>query len=784
MAQIKYIGSNADHLYNDGDQVETDILNYVKEHKKNEYWDILSKDSRWPVFYHLSDMRENILNWYDFKPEADILEIGAGMGAVTGLLCEKAKSVISVELTHRRAEVIYNRYTEYDNLTILVGNFNEMEFMQKFDYITLIGVLEYAPGFTTDGEPATFIRKIKSLLKPGGKLLIAIENRFGLKYWCGAGEDHTGQPYDGINGYPENKDVRTFSRTELTDLLDECGLRKHRFYYPLPDYKLPQVIYSDEYLPKHKISSKIRQYYLGEPLLLADEGKLYRDVIENEAFPFMANSFFVECSEEENAEKHPIFALFTPERKEEYRITTKIYSDDTVRKYAVFPQGEEHLKRIYDHQSLYKGDNLEPYRMADGYLEMPFICADESLEDILCRLIRNGDIENTKRWMNRFYDEVILKSSDLTGEADQRVLEHGFLDLTFENCFISGDRFSLFDQEWMEDHISPEFIMFHAIRVLYWQNPDLEEFVPFETMILFYIGSTKNIPAFTQHNIDILMRVYSITNALNFLDANKGIPERDALAKLKQSELAKETICSFFFDDGNGFSEEKSQKIKIDTSLPDILISEEVRIPAGCKTVRIDPGEGFQCAISDVSFSYDDNTLTYQIVSGFRLNEIIVFPTEDPQLLVRLPETEDGEPILKAKMRVRYYSLKDPLFSCIYDKERETEEQIRNIRKVYVHKLIEKTEEYETDLRNIHEQVSELTDRCAHFEQEYNRISHSFCWKMTKPIRVILDGSKKRLRKCKRLNLAILGAKWRRQYGEQEAQRLKEEYIKWNYQEK
>ncbi len=73
MAEIRYIGKDTENLYNDGDQVETDILRYTEGHSGEDYWDVLHQDSRWPVFYHLTDMRENILNWYDFKPEADVL---------------------------------------------------------------------------------------------------------------------------------------------------------------------------------------------------------------------------------------------------------------------------------------------------------------------------------------------------------------------------------------------------------------------------------------------------------------------------------------------------------------------------------------------------------------------------------------------------------------------------------------------------------------------------------------------------------------------------------------
>ena len=88
------------------------------------------------------------------------------------------------------------------------------------------------------------------MLKPNGKLLIAIENKYGLKYWCGAREDHTAIPFDGLNQYILSKTAQTFSRQELADLVKNAGFENSFFYYPLPDYKFPQVIYSDEYLPK------------------------------------------------------------------------------------------------------------------------------------------------------------------------------------------------------------------------------------------------------------------------------------------------------------------------------------------------------------------------------------------------------------------------------------------------------------------------------------------------------------------------------------------------------
>ena len=140
------------------------------------------------------------------------------------------------------------------NLEIMVGNFNVVaeKMEERFDYVTLIGVLEYAKSYIGKDNPyPEYLEKINRLLKPGGKkFLIAIENRLGLKYFAGCREDHVGREFVGIEGYPGIDFVETFSKPELEQMLQENGFSKFKFYYPYPDYKFPAVIYSDEYLPK------------------------------------------------------------------------------------------------------------------------------------------------------------------------------------------------------------------------------------------------------------------------------------------------------------------------------------------------------------------------------------------------------------------------------------------------------------------------------------------------------------------------------------------------------
>lgn len=284
--------------YCDGD-IEKEILNYMDEYDEKDFSKIFEKDIRWPVFYHLTSLRKNILNWYPFKENAEVLEIGAGMGAITGILCEKAGNVTSVELSKQRASAIAKRCKDKENLEIIVGNFNDIKFDKKFDYITLIGVLEYAPLYTNTENPFhDFLTYIKSLLKEDGKLLIAIENQFGIKYFSGANEDHTGKKYDGILGYENKNGIRTFGKEELQNILKNSGFGYTKFYYPMPDYKLPQRIFSDEYQPIDKILDYM-PYTSSNEILDFDEKEALKDIVKNNMFGFFANSFFVECSEQE-----------------------------------------------------------------------------------------------------------------------------------------------------------------------------------------------------------------------------------------------------------------------------------------------------------------------------------------------------------------------------------------------------------------------------------------------------------------------------------------------------
>ena len=150
MAELNLDYYTAKDHYSDGDIEET-LLKMAQEGKSFE--DLPEDEVSFPMVYHFSGLRENILSWYPLKETDSVLEIGAGCGAITGMLCRKAGHVTSVELSKRRADINYARNNDKENLTIMVGNLNDMTFPEKFDYVVVNGVLEYAMSFTEGKTP-------------------------------------------------------------------------------------------------------------------------------------------------------------------------------------------------------------------------------------------------------------------------------------------------------------------------------------------------------------------------------------------------------------------------------------------------------------------------------------------------------------------------------------------------------------------------------------------------------------------------------------------------------
>ena len=299
---LDYTNYSGIDLYSDG-IVEDELLDIVKKYSEYEFEKVIHDKKSWPILYHLSRVRGNIVEGLSITKDETVLEIGSGCGAITGTLANKAKHVTCIELSKKRSLINANRNKNKDNIEILVGNFEDVEknLKEQFDCITLIGVFEYAESYINDKEAyIAFLKIIMRHLKVNGKLVIAIENKLGMKYWAGALEDHVNRMFESIEGYASSSGVKTFTKMELEDMFKKCNLNKYTFYYPYPDYKLPSIIYSDEYLPK---VNELSQNIINEEaqgVSLFDEKLVFNTIINNKLFPLYSNSYLIVLEKEED----------------------------------------------------------------------------------------------------------------------------------------------------------------------------------------------------------------------------------------------------------------------------------------------------------------------------------------------------------------------------------------------------------------------------------------------------------------------------------------------------
>ena len=298
--------------YSDGDEVENRIAKVIEE---SEDISVLSNELKqhmidWPSTYHLSSKRANLMRPLkaSLTKSKDILEIGAGCGAITRYLGELGVNLLALEGSNRRAAITRSRTRDLENVTVLSESFDRFNTTQLFDVITLIGVLEYSNLFIKSKNPhLEMLQRVRKMLKPGGILIIAIENQFGLKYFAGSPEDHIGTPMIGIEGGYDSSQAKTFGREQLQKLIETADFPKTEFLAPYPDYKLPVSIltgkglFSSEFDAAALASQSVR-HDQQIPLITNFSMELtYPDLISNKFGLDMANSFLV-IAQTENKE--------------------------------------------------------------------------------------------------------------------------------------------------------------------------------------------------------------------------------------------------------------------------------------------------------------------------------------------------------------------------------------------------------------------------------------------------------------------------------------------------
>jgi 2-polyprenyl-3-methyl-5-hydroxy-6-metoxy-1,4-benzoquinol methylase len=253
----------------------------------------------WPAAVEAARERGHLLRGLALTPEHRVLEVGAGCGAVTRSLAERCGLVDAVELNFDRARLAALRLADCANARVLAGDVSAIPAQPAYDVIVIVGVLEYIGGHAHNGGRVEWLRALRGLLNPGGHLVCAIENRFGVSYLAGAPDDHTGLLFQGIEDHPVDFPARTFARRELEALFTGAGLDPTTLGV-FPDYRFPRFVFSNRLLdsPARSLAWQVPRFPTPPHrsharTAVLDEQRVWRGLVSNGMGIEFANSFLV-----------------------------------------------------------------------------------------------------------------------------------------------------------------------------------------------------------------------------------------------------------------------------------------------------------------------------------------------------------------------------------------------------------------------------------------------------------------------------------------------------------
>jgi 2-polyprenyl-3-methyl-5-hydroxy-6-metoxy-1,4-benzoquinol methylase len=456
--------------YSDGDSPEDTIIKLLgKSNNLSSSFHIAPQEySEWATRYHLCSERGNLLRAFNWEG-LEVLELGAGMGGVSRVLAESCKHLTLVEGSERRLTAAKLRLRDLKNWDDQCCNIADFETDKKFDVVCLIGVLEYSRIYV-EHDVTKFktpfhrvLLRAKELLKPEGVVVVAIENKLGLKYFSGCPEDHVGKNFEGLVGYSKNrKTAYTFSKKELETVLHESGFDSIKRFFPFPDYKIPNALLSENFIQKYGsvaaelASTNSPKSYVDPRLNLFPDFMVAKTLAEEGLLGEFSNSF--------------LFFGSSGDSKILDRVTST-FNSNTLAKYYTSRQGD----LIETDFVLTQKATLETRKRIVSTIQSTEIASGEfNHRNIESESVHTGTLLKHDLIRSLYLDGYDAFYSDFVKFLKWAVEKHGSdknpnslnglcLDGTISNCILDkNNQYKLFDLEWSQ--VSPIKLSYFIYR--------------------------------------------------------------------------------------------------------------------------------------------------------------------------------------------------------------------------------------------------------------------------------------------------------------------------------
>lgn len=441
----------------------------------------------------LREIPKGLLKWYPFRREEKILYIGTGVDACYELLAEQNQDVVCCAM-EQSVQPTWCR-----------------EHSACFDRIISIAGLEMVE------NPVEVLAGWKRLLMPQGCLLLGMNNRFGIRYFCGDRDPYTGRNFDGIENYRryavKKEDVltgRAYNKAELEDFLDVAGWKNRKFYSVFPNLEQPSFIFAEDFLPNEELNTRCFPMYHSPDTVFLEEEFLYSDLIKNDMFHKMANAYLIECHVDERTECSDIeHVTISLDRGKEDALFTMIHSSGIVEKRAAYEEGKPRLRALVEHAEDLKkhGICVLDARLDGNSYQMPFIKAETALAYL--RRCAHTDRDLFIAQMDRFRDIILQSSEQVEQEKNGEktdCLKKGYLDLVPLNCFVTDETFMFYDQEFCVEDCPIGVLVARLVDLVYVGDYELERILP-KTFFLKRYGIADRIDDWRRMSVEFLTKL-------------------------------------------------------------------------------------------------------------------------------------------------------------------------------------------------------------------------------------------------------------------------------------
>ncbi|MDE6903867.1 MAG: hypothetical protein K2P76_02785 [Lachnospiraceae bacterium] len=612
--------------------------------------------------FKTSYLRSNIIAWLPIQKGDEVLFIENGMEPIKEKLREMTDSLVCTSLSDCL------KIKRNFDFVICVGNFKETA--------EALG----DAGADRLSQAKSGITFLKGLLKENGRLVLALENTMGLKYWAGAKEEKSRKYFAGIL---QDKDRGGFSQKELFHILKETETQG-KFYYPFPDYRFAMSIYSDEYQPKTgELSDQVGNFD-EERLTMFDETRAGDTLIEEGLFPRFSNSFLLSAGQgdvslKNQKEEEILFVKFSNDRSREYNIKTFITKSAEGKRHLIkMPDNTlarshtEGIAKAYRELSSLFADSrllVNRYKGREEGLELEYLLG-QTLEEQADMRLETGEEEKAVQLILQAAEEIrkcreqeIFSVTegfsrvfgDVPLPAGLMAAPFNDIDAILPNILVQGESWVLIDYEWSFPFPIPvNFIIYRMIH--YYVETTAKRRVLKKYDLYSQAGiSLEELSTYPLMEEKFQNYIMGSHIPLGKLYRREGKPVyhvKRVLNEIRETERKLELV--FYFDRGNGFSEEDSLSFRCEALDGEHQVI--TRIPEGVKRLRIDPGnEAVTVELRKLHWVNEPEKVMSFVSNGHKLKEnLFLFDTRDPNILLDVPQ---GSGTLALDLKIETMSL-------------------------------------------------------------------------------------------------------------------------------